>query len=219
MTSQEYDGASPFDVPSPIFGDQSSQVVDVSSYSPHRGLEGGKIHVYFHSVYDFLSRPSTTFALEFGSKRCECVVDALGPDESTFHYALSAVIPPFISTGYPSFATPLKVVMDDQDGQEPQIVQVGVFTYDQVHETPVESASSDGSRKRKISSETDESSLRSSKKSASQQIQIKADDDSFSYSDSLSHSPYSPFLQTPTTANVYPVQRHATSSPRLLQAQ
>ncbi|KAK2758256.1 hypothetical protein FQN54_004101 [Arachnomyces sp. PD_36] len=212
MTSQEYNEPSPFDVPpSPILGVQSS-LVEISSYSPHRGFAGGKLYVYFCSVYDILARPSTTFTLEFGTKRCECTVQSLGPTESTYQYGVSAVIPPFISTGYPSLAIPIQLIMGGQDGQGPETVHVGVFTYDDENTTV--SPVSDMSRKRKNLS-VDES--RAVKKTSVQQIQIKEDVDSLSY-DSLSHSPYSPYLSTPTSANVYPVQQSA-GSPGLLQAQ
>lgn len=212
MTGQEYSESSPFDVsPSPILI-QSPSVVDISSYSPHQGVAGGKLYVYFCSVYDFLSRPSTTFALEFGTKRCECAVQSLGPSGSTFQYGISAIVPPFIATGCPSLEVPIQVIMDDQDGQGPETIYVGSFAYDDENTTL--SPMSEVSRKRKVSS-MDES--RKIKKTSAQQIQIKENDDSLSY-DSLSHSPYSPFITTPTSANVYPVQQSA-GSPGLLQAQ
>lgn len=103
--------------------------------------------------------------------------------------------------------------MDEQDGQGPESIYVGSFTYD--GQTTTLSPLSEVSRKRKVSSSVDESGP--NKKAPAQQIHIKENDDSLSY-DSLSHSPYSPFISTPTSANVYPVQ-HSAGSPGLLQAQ
>ncbi|ODH15727.1 hypothetical protein ACO22_06408 [Paracoccidioides brasiliensis] len=199
----------PFDVPrTPVLDLGSRQLPEVTSYSPLTGHEGSKLSVYLHSLYDLLSPAPTSFSLLFGSERCACIVTPLGFVKSNFQYVLSVDAPPFAATGCPSLTVPLQMIMEDNDSQGAQAVHVGVFTYDHIPQSAVSPAGT--SRKRRLSDASDETS-RSTRSAPVKQLRIKEPKTSFGYSDSLSGSPYSPYLPTPTTANVYPAQYYPVS--------
>jgi len=211
MTNHGYSGSPSFDLPgSPVLDDDSGQAPEIVSYSPPRGPEGSKFSVYLQSVFDLLCTPTSTFAFVFGSAQCECIVQSLGFDQSRFQYALSVSVPPFASTGSHSFTVPVQIIMDDQGGKGPQVVQVGVFVYERGLEPPSPSEL----RKRRMSSVSDEIAARPAKKPPVKELRIKENTNNLNYSDNLSASPYSPFLRTPTTATVYPAQGQPVTSPQ-----
>lgn len=210
MTNDGYSGSEPFDLPrSPGLDLESRQLPEVTSYSPLTGHEGSKLSVYIHSPCDLLSPAApSSISLLFGSERCECIVTPIGFDKSNFQYVLSVDTPPFAATGCPSFAVPLQMIMEENNGQVPHTVQVGVFTYDH---NPQSSVSPVGlTRKRRLSDASDDTS-RSARSAPAKQLRIKEPTNTFAYSESLSGSPYSPYLPTPTTANVYPAQYYPVS--------
>ncbi|KAK2806539.1 hypothetical protein FQN51_006505 [Onygenales sp. PD_10] len=209
VTNDGYSGSDPFDLPrSPALDFDPRQVPEVTSFTPLTGHEGSKLSVYLQSPYDLCSPAPPIFSLLFGTERCEGIVTPLSFDKPGFHYELLVDTPPFAATGSPSFAVPLQMIMADNDGQGAQAVHVGVFTYDH---NPQSSASPIGlSRKRRLSDASDETS-RSTRSAPVKQLRIKEPTNSFAYSESLSGSPYSPYLPTPSTANAYPVQYHPVS--------
>ncbi|PGH08531.1 hypothetical protein AJ80_07851, partial [Polytolypa hystricis UAMH7299] len=210
-TNHDYSATPPFDFPhSPSLDVDFQHLPEVASFSPPSGPEGTKLSVYLQSVYDLLAPPnSPSFALLLGSERCDCIITPLGFLKSNFQYALSVGVPPFASTGCASFAVPIQMIMDDQEGQGPRLVQVGVFNYEQVTGT----TSPSEPRKRRLSASSDDTT-RSHRSAPLKQLRIKENSSNFTYSESLSTSPYSPYLPTPTTANVYPVQYQPIASPR-----
>ncbi|PGH32477.1 hypothetical protein GX50_04714 [[Emmonsia] crescens] len=216
VTNEGYPGSHSFDLPrSPVLDLGSRQLPEVASYTPPTGHEGSKLSVYLQSPYDFLSpATSTSFSLLFGSERCECIITPLGFHKSNFHYVLSVDVPPFAATGCPSLTVPLQMIMEENEGQGAQAVHVGVFTYDHNPQSAVSPAGN--SRKRRLSDASDETS-RSTRSAPVKQLRIKEPTNTFTYSESLSGSPYSPYLPTPTTANVYPAQYHPVSPRPSLQ--
>lgn len=218
MVNNDY--STTFDLPrSPIFGLDFQQLPEVTSYSPQSGCEGSKISVYFQAPHDLLSPPnSSSFALLFGSERCDCIVSPLGFDKSNFQYALSVDTPSFAATGCPSLAVPIQmIIMDDHEDQGPRAVHVGVFTYEQAAQASLLSSSSASgeNRKRRLSSSSDDDTAKSTRSAAPlKQLRIKENTANYYNSESLSTSPYSAYLPTPTTANVYPAQYQSISSPR-----
>ncbi|KAL2008631.1 hypothetical protein VTN00DRAFT_6825 [Thermoascus crustaceus] len=212
VTNQDFTGSVAFEESrSPALGTRARQVPEVTSYSPQRGSEGTKVLVYIRSPYDLHSTPCMTFSLSFGSKKCECIPQLLSFQDSVFQYVLSVVTPPFSSTGSPSFAVPLQVVMDSQTGYGTTILQVGVYTYEHASQP----SPSDESRKRRVSCVSDNSLPRPKKRPSDQQLQIKEDSETYSFNDNCSSASYSPFLQTSAAVNIYPAQYAPASSPNM----
>lgn len=211
VTNQDFTGSVSFEEPrSPILGTRPRQVPEVTSYSPQRGSEGTKVLVYIRSPYDLHTSPCVAFSLSFGSKKYECIPQLLGFQDSVFQYVLSAATPPFSSTGSPSFAVPLQVVMDSQE-YGTTTLQVGVYTY----EHTAQPSPSDESRKRRVSSVSDSSLPMPKKRASDQQLQIKEESETYSFPESCSSSSYSPFLQTSTAMNIYPAPYPPASSPNM----
>ncbi|OAX77230.1 hypothetical protein ACJ72_08474, partial [Emergomyces africanus] len=210
VTNEAYSGSHSFDLPrSPVLDLGSRQLPEVASYTPLTGHEGSKLSVYVQSPYDFISPGSpTSFSLLFGSERCECVVTSLGVHKSNFQYALSVDVPPFAATGCPSLTVALQMIMEERGTQSAQAIHVGVFTYDHSPQSAASPAAT--SRKRRLSDASDETS-RSTRSAPVKQLRVKEPANTFTYSESLSGSPYSHYLPTPTSANVYPAQYHPVS--------
>ncbi|KAI9044092.1 transcriptional regulator medA [Aspergillus affinis] len=192
---------------SPMLGGESRQVPEILSYSPQRGSEGTRVFLEIQSPYDLHTSSYVTVYLVFGSKKTECVPHFVGFQGTAFQYALSVDTPPFMSTGSPSFAVPLQVVVDGQGECPTTALQVGVYTYEQAsHHSP-----SDESRKRRVSSFSEDTS-RPTKRSGVQIMHTR--DHSASYS-----TTYSPYLQPLPAMNGFATPYHAAPSPRVGPAQ
>lgn len=199
---------------SPMVSGESRQLPEVISCSPQRGCEGTRVFVQVQSPYDLHSSSYSHSHLVFGSKRCECVPHFLGFQGSVFQYALSVDAPPFSSTGCPSFVVPLQLAMDSQNDYPSTSLHVGVYTYERAS-LP---SPSDDSRKRRMSSFSENSVVRPAKKTAGQQVQPKEPSDSASYRDNRSAS-FSPYLQSLPALNGFVAPYHAASSPRVAPVQ
>lgn len=202
------------DASSPMLGggDGSTPVPEVVSYTPQRGGEDTTVFVQIQSPYD-LHSSTVPITLVFGSKRCECIPHLLGAQGSLSQYAISAQAPPFISTGSPSFAVPLQVVID---GQPSTTLQVGVYTYEQVSQ----SSPSDGSqKKRRISSFEDDDVSQPIKRLAGPPIAARdSQQDVYPYRESRSAS-FSPYLQSIPAVNGFAAPYRPASSPRVSSLQ
>ncbi|KAF9892161.1 hypothetical protein FE257_002567 [Aspergillus nanangensis] len=189
---------------SPAQTGESRQVPEIISYTPQRGSEGTRVFVQIQSPYDLHTSSYGTLYLVFGSKRCDCVPHFLGFQGSSFQYALSVDTPPFMSTGSPSFAVPLQVVMEGQTECPATTLQVGVYTYEQVsvHSPSLES------RKRRISEFSEDTSARPVKRSTALPVPIKEQSPAYS-------TTYSPYLQSLPTVNGFIAPYPAGSSPRV----
>ncbi|KAJ6160818.1 hypothetical protein N7470_004214 [Penicillium chermesinum] len=202
-------------VPSPM-ADQASQISDclpeIVTYAPPRGREGTRVSVQIQSPYDLHNSAYGALYLVFGSKRCPCTPTFLGFEGSAFQYGLSAEAPAFMSTGSPSFAVPVQVIMESQGDFPTSTLQVGVYTYEHV---PQPSPSGD-SRKRKLSSYSDNAISSLAKRPTGSVVPKMDAQDNYSYRDNRSFSPY--LQPLPAMAGfVAPFQ--AASSPRTGSAQ
>lgn len=198
------------DASSPMLGgDGSSPMPEVISYTPQRGCEDTVVFVQIQSPYD-LHSSSVPVSLVFGSKRCECIPHFLDVQGSLFQYAISAQAPPFMSTGSPSFAVPLQVIID---GQPSTTLQVGVYTYEQVsHPSPSDRSSRN---KRRISSFENDDVSQSVKRLAGPPVAARdSQQDAYAYRKSRSAS-FSPYLQSIPAVNGFAAPYRPASSPRV----
>ncbi|WEW57251.1 hypothetical protein PRK78_002716 [Emydomyces testavorans] len=199
---------SPFDFPrSPSLEAPSRPAPDITSFDPSNGTEGTKLSLRIQSTVDLLSPIPWTFTLALGSSRCECSVTPLNVEKILFRYALSADAPSFSSTESHSLAVPVQLVMEDPDGPTTHVAQVGVFNYEQRLE-----AISPGSRKRRMSCGSDDTSV--SHNSASvKHLRVKDSPRNSVYAESLSASPYSSYLPTPTSMTGHSTNHQRVPSP------
>lgn len=173
---------------------------NVTSYTPRSGRAGFNVFVTIESLFDVYSvpsTPSTVFSVLFASKRCSCTMEVLEPSGGHFNYVLAVEIPQFGQTSWHSLSVPLRLLME-VEGQNSQSVALGSFTYDEVPSTSPEQSS----RKRKAS-EDSEIAQQPTKKVSTQSLSIKQNQEAFAYNQQISTSPYSPFLPTPTSGNMY----------------
>ncbi|PWY74442.1 hypothetical protein BO70DRAFT_296614 [Aspergillus heteromorphus CBS 117.55] len=207
MTNGEY-ASSYEEARSPMLAGEQRQIPEVVSYSPQRGSEGTRVFVQIQSPYDLHTSSYATLYLVFGSKRCECVPHFVGFQGPLFQYALSVDTPPFISTGSPSFAVPLQVSVDHNDCHAATL-QVGVYTYEQA----TMQSPPDESRKRRISSYSEEPLSRATKRITGQPMHVKQEQSTGS------SASYSPYLQSlPGMNGLVPPHRraqHPCGSPRI----
>ncbi|KAJ5084048.1 hypothetical protein NUU61_008627, partial [Penicillium alfredii] len=194
---------------SPMLGARHRQLPEIVTYSPQRGGEGTRVVVRIQSPYDLHSSTYAALYLVFGSKRCECIPHFLGFQGSAFQYGLSVDAPPFLSTGSPSLAVPIQVVMETQNDCPATTLQVGVYTYEQV---PQPSPSGD-SRKRKFSSFSDNLIARAAKRATGPTIPKIEPQDNYSFRDSHPAS-FSPYLQPLPAMAGFVAPFQAASSPQ-----
>lgn len=198
--------------PQPAFEEprdaRSRHAPQITSFTPAEGAEGSTVSVYLQTLHDYLAPPPLSISLSFASKRVECIIQLLSdPSEPVKQYAISAQVPPFITTGFHSFSVPLRLVMDSgHSSSASQALEVGTFKYSGLV------AQSSQSRKRKASISSDEISQPLPKKVPTQRLKLEdRSAESYGYGQCAS-SPYSPFLPTPT--GPYQASGHQTASPR-----
>lgn len=197
---------------SPMMGSRPRQVPEIVTYSPQRGCEGTRVVVQIQSPFDLHSSSYGALYIVFGSKKCECNPHFLGFQGTNFQYCLSADAPSFISTGSPSVAVPLQVVLETQSDCQPTTLQVGVYTYKQVsHPSPGAE-----SRKRKFSSYSDNAVAATvpAKRATPQAVPKTEQQDNYTYRDNRSAS-FSPYMQTLPAMTGFVTPYHAASSPRV----
>ncbi|CAG8211807.1 unnamed protein product [Penicillium nalgiovense] len=192
---------------SPMLGARHRQLPEIMTYSPQRGSEGTRVMVQIQCPYDLHASSYAALYVVFGSKKCESLPHFLGFQGSAFQYGLSADVPAFLSTGSPSFAVPLSVLMETQDDSPATSLQVGVYTYEQVsHPSP-----SADSRKRKFSSYGDVPAAPAKRHNGS--VIPKVEHHEGYHSRSVSSS-YSPYLQPLPAMAGFVAPYHAASSPQ-----
>ncbi|KAK4860683.1 hypothetical protein LT330_004414 [Penicillium expansum] len=191
---------------SPMLGTRHRQLPEIVTYSPQRGSEGTRVMVQIQCPYDLHASSYAALYVVFGSKKCESLPHFLGFQGSAFQYGLSADVPAFLSTGSPSFAVPLSVLMETQDDCPATSLQVGVYTYEQVsHPSP-----SADSRKRKFSY-SDVPAAPAKRHNGS--VIPKVEHHEGYHSRSVSAS-YSPYLQPLPAMAGFVAPYHAASSPQ-----
>jgi hypothetical protein len=167
--------------------------------------------VQLRSSYD-LSSHSAAFALSFESQRCECVPQLANVQDSVFHYVLIVDTPTFISTKSPSFAVPLRLVIDHHADHTPTVLRVGVYTYEQVGQP---SFSDDPHQGGAVAPVNNVSPMHPHKRQPTQQIEVKGEHDHHPYHDD-SPASYSPFLPPGTTAGGFSGLYASDNSPPAL---
>ena len=187
------------------------QPPQITSHTPTEGGQGDRVYVYAQSLQDLRAPPALSIFLSFGTKRVECLVELLPSPNATAlkHYVLSAQAPDFHATGHHSFQVPLVLVMEGAGGQTsaPQAVEVGAFSY---HGVPQIQSSQDLSRKRRLSSSSDDAYQLSNKRPLGSQIRSQ-DQSAF---DAWSNSATSPFSLPTPTGNAYQNKYQQGASPR-----
>jgi hypothetical protein len=166
----------------------------ITSYPQLQGLQGSTVCIYLQSGHELRASPSITFSLLFASKRVECVLQPISDvTASPKQYAVSAQVPPFPSTGWHAFDVPLRLMMEISNTSiSPLAVEIGAFSY------TGQIIPQDSSRKRRLSSESEDAVQRPIKKQSSQQLQNDRPSENGMYST----SPYSPFISTPIATSL-----------------
>jgi hypothetical protein len=186
----------------PSYNEQSGPFLNVATptpevtrYSPLRGPAGTKLFVSITSLYELLTTNEPVFFLKFGQQKCRASLTRMDQQGGVCQYGLTVETPQFASTGWSSSQVPVSMFMESGDGDVIAKVEVGTFTY-------VDGAmmggnvSMEGSRKRKISTESADLMKSPAKRVSSQQIRPKEEHASYGYTstDGSGYSP-SPYLQ------------------------
>jgi hypothetical protein len=198
---QGYAGSSFGDAHSPLMDSAVISTPEVVSFSPQRGSENGEVCVRVLSPFDLHSTARAIF-LSFGSRQCECSVNVLSTQSSSFDYAFTAKVPTFALTMSSSFDVSLHLVIDIPAASPPIMLQVGVFTYEQYLQLPI-----DDSRKRSLSS-FESTVLRPAKRHSAHEVETKPE-----YPTHARSASYSPFMHTPVTTGTFPAQYKPGHSP------
>ncbi|CRG91883.1 transcriptional regulator Medusa [Talaromyces islandicus] len=198
---QGYAGSSYGDAHSPLMDSAAICTPEVVSFSPQRGSENGEVCVRVLSPFDLHSTARAIF-LSFGSRQCECSVNVLSTQSSSFDYTFSAKVPTFALTMSSSFDVSLQLVIDIPAASSPIMLQVGVFTYEQYLQLPI-----DDSRKRSLSS-FENGTLRPAKRHSAHEVETKPE-----YPTHARSASYSPFMHTPVTTGTIPTQYKSGHSP------
>lgn len=198
---QGYAGSSFGDAHSPLMDSATIATPEVVSYSPQRGSENGEVCVRVLSPFDLHSTARAIF-LSFGSRQCECSVNVLSTQSSSFDYTFAAKVPTFALTMSSSFDVSLHLVIDIPAASSPIMLQVGAFTYEQYLQLPI-----DDSRKRSLSS-FENTALRPAKRHSAHEVETKPE-----YPTHARSASYSPFMHTPVTNGTIPAQYKPGHSP------
>ena len=116
---------------------------EVKSYNPTRGSRGSPVHVYIRAEFDL---EALIVSLMFSTRRVQASLSRLETHGSAFEYCVTAIAPHFFETESSNPQIQLRLHLQEHSGQDAGLVDVGYFQY-------VSNAvgSSDGSRKRKLS--------------------------------------------------------------------
>ncbi|KAI1980481.1 hypothetical protein LOZ53_000555 [Ophidiomyces ophidiicola] len=189
---------SPVDFPrSPSLDVSARPAPEIISCDPSNGAEGTKFSAQIRAGFDVVDPVPWSFAFIFGSCRRDCSIARLRTAKASYEYVLMADAPPFSATQSTSLKVPVQLIMDDPEGPTAHVVQVCVFNYQQCLD-----AISPASRKRRMSCGSDDTSA-STNSASVKHLRVKDSPRSSVYAESLSASPYSPYLPTPTSMTSY----------------
>ena len=146
---------------------KSHQIPDVTSYAPQQGPQGTQVFLHLQSAYDL---SSYNFDVMFATRRCPATVTLSTQDSYQQQYMLTVEAPMFSTTGWNTAQVPLRLRMHDGTGLDRGVLDVGVFTYTDAVQQPVQMSPQDMSRKRKISIESAEASRLPAKRPSNQQL-------------------------------------------------
>jgi hypothetical protein len=177
-----------------IIDERFRQFPHITSSSQLQGPQGSTVSFHMQSAHELRGPPRITFSLLFASKRVECGLQLISDANALpRQYAVSAEAPPFTSTGWHALQVPLRLMMNSSSTNvSPLAVEVGAFTY------PGQIMPQDSSRKRRLSSESEDAVPRPTKKPSAQQLR----NDKQSGNGVYNTSPYSPFIATPTAGSL-----------------
>lgn len=171
----------------------STPTPEVTSYVPSRGPGGTKLFVYITSLYELMTTNEPVFFLMFGQRKYRASLTKMTQQGGVCQYTVAAETPQFAATGWSSSQVPVSMFMESGDGDIIAKVEVGNFTYVEGGMS-AGSTSMEGSRKRKISTESAELMKSPAKRVSSQQIRPKEEYGTYGYT-STDGSGYSPYLQ------------------------
>lgn len=179
----------------PFLNVGSTPTPEVTSYVPSRGQGGTKVFVYITSLYELLTTNEPAFLLSFGHRKYPASLTRTSQQGGVCAYAVSVEAPQFSATGWSSSQVPVSMYMETGDGDVIARVEVGNFTYVEGGMTG-ENASMEGSRKRKVSTESADLMKGPAKRVSSQHLRTKEEYSNYGYppSDASGYEPSS-YLQ------------------------
>ena len=212
-----YEGA-----PTPSVGFRSRHIVQITSYQPKRGPQGSSILVYFQSTTDLTTARALTVNLMFAKQRCPGVLTRLDHSGPYYQYALSAGCPPFSTTGSSNPRVALRMQLQDESGFDRRLYDIGFFTYTDVIQGPSPTSPPQVKRKRRISSDSADSTRYPSKRQSTQQLRSSAPElyvqDSYSQAAALTEA-QNPQSLAGSSAYGYPVALNRSQSQQSYQQQ
>ena len=170
------------------------QFPQITSYSQLQGLPGSTLSICMQSAHELRTAPRITFSLLFASKHVDCALHLISnSDVGLKQYLVSAEVPPFTSTAWHAFDVPLRMKMESSNTNiTPLVVEVGTFSY------TGQMFPQDSSRKRRLSSDSEDAFHRVSKKQSAQHLQNERPTENGGYST----SPYSRFDPMPVSCSL-----------------
>ena len=171
----------------------STPIPEVTSYAPSRGPGGTKFFVYITSLYELMTTNEPVFFLMFGQRKYRASLVKMSQQGGVCQYTVGVETPQFTTTGWSSAQVPVSMFMESGDGDVIAKVDVGNFTYVESG-IPGGNPSLEGSRKRKISTESAELMKSPAKRVSSQQLRPKEEYGTYGFT-STDGTGYPPYLQ------------------------
>lgn len=212
-----YEGSS-----TPLFELGTRHVVQITSYQPKRGTQGSTILVYIQSTTDLTTARALTVNLMFAKQRCPGILARVDQPGPYYQYALSADCPPYSTTGSSNPRVALCMQLQDESGLEIGSYAIGPFTYTDVIQSQARASPQEVKRKRKISSDSADSTKYPSKRPSAQQLRPRAPElyvqDSYSQAAALVEAQNPQSLAQGSTYG-YPVALNRSQSQQSYQQQ
>ena len=156
--------------PRTAFDESSSRrLPEISSYTPQQGPQGTRVFIYFSCAYDIETLPAPRYTAMFATRPCQSTLTKLDQQGPYHDYVLTAEAPPYTMTSWSSPEVPLSIHVQDGTGLESS-VNVGSYTYPGYLQQPLTTPAHEGSRKRKISIESAETTHLPAKRSSHQHL-------------------------------------------------
>jgi hypothetical protein len=190
----------------PAYEDQSGSYLnvgpttapEVTDYTPQKGTRDSKMYVYINSLYELATASAPLFFLMFGHRKCQALLQKQSQEGAACAYAVTADVPDFASTSCAAATVPLLLLMESAEGEVVAKIDVGDFTYLDSGLHSNGSPPHDGSRKRKISSDSAELMKSPAKRPSTQQLRPKEEYGNYGYPPADSTSTYSTYVQPST---------------------
>lgn len=212
-----YEGSS-----TPLVDFQTRHVVQITSYQPKRGTQGSAILVYIQSTTDLTTARALTVNLMFAKQRCPGVLARIDQPGPYYQYALSADCPPYSTTGSSNPRVALRMQLQDETGNDIGLYDIGPFTYTDVIQGQARASPEEVKRKRRISSDSADSTRYPSKRPSTQQLRPRAPElyvqDSYSQAAALAEA-QNPQSLAQSPAYGYPVALNRSQSQQSYQQQ